>query len=191
MSDLETRSYRHGFLQFCQNLHANHLTQPALATLKRHPQVNLSLLLFCCWFACTGQGRLRQKDIRLLRKTIAAWHDKIVQPLQQMQSSLILLKSELQQTLATAERIERQLLIDTLEAATNKKQKDLQRLKNALRNIKGYFDYLHTPLSEGDRHAVYTLLQTLFPDTTTQQMQAWYKSNEIARNAAAQLHLDF
>ena len=179
------------FDYFCQQMHNNVVMMPALKVLNRHPSMNTNILLFSCWFAFSGQGRLRQKDFRLLRRTIATWHDKVISPLQQMPTLSDSVTDELQKTLSLAQHIEQRLLTDTIMVVGNSQQKDQLKLKNVFRNIKLYCDYLHLTLKESGWQAIYTLLQELFPAIPAQQIHAWCRSNMIAKHAASQLHMDF
>ena len=179
------------FDHFCQQLVSDTMILPAFDALEKHQQLNRNLLLFCCWFAITGQGRLRQKDIRLLRKKIASWHNKVVLQLQQLSSLPESAVTQYHKTLSLAQQFEQRLLADTITHVENNKQKDEQKLKNMFRNIKLYFDYLHIPLKDSEWQAIYALLGHYFPTFSADKIYAWCKSNTISKYAATQLQMDF
>ena len=158
----------HAFWRFIMKTHETDLAHKILQPLQAISTLQINLLLFCCWFAQAGQGRLNKQDVQALIVATASWHDRIILPLQKLQSQIIALQlNDLADTIADelqyAEHIEQLMLIDVPVKFTRTSRTPSQKLNDACKNIAVYCKTAHIFLSNASCENIFHLLATVFP----------------------------
>ena len=65
-------------------LYAREGMSRALLALQDRRGADVNLLLYCCWMALSGQGRLSASDLRRADAAIAGWRDDVTLPLREL-----------------------------------------------------------------------------------------------------------
>ena len=79
---------KHPFCKFADRFYADSDAVVILADLEQRLAVNPNIILFCAWFAKTGQKQLNKKDIQNITSSILSWHEQIVFALKTLQQKL-------------------------------------------------------------------------------------------------------
>lgn len=158
----------HPFWRFITTIRAQETIRGALSQAELYPAIQINLLLFCCWFAQAGRGRLTKQDLLQLIAATTPWHERILKPLQDLpQHGAGLLPSHLQQNIAAeielAEHIEQLLLADVPIKFARAARNPSQKLGDACRNIALYCRMQQVPVNVSLNEAFYILLAGVFP----------------------------
>ena len=65
-------------------LYAREGMSRALLSLQDRRGADVNLLLYCCWMALSGRGRLSASDLRRADAAIAGWRDEVTLPLREV-----------------------------------------------------------------------------------------------------------
>lgn len=180
----------HAFWRFIIKIYEQEVAQTAMNQLRPNSAIQLNLLLFCCWFAQAGQGRLAKQDIQDLIAATSAWHDRIVLPLQKLQhqGKQEHLPEDLQQAIAAevkfAEHIEQWLLIDVPIKFTRSARLPAQKLTDACKNIAAYCKTAQIFVNTATCEHIFHLLAAIFPAIDLLETQKTCRA--ILLNEAAQ-----
>ena len=83
---LESLARREGvgvFWRFSLDLYQRKGVAPALLALQKRRGADVNLLLYCCWIALSGRGRLDGSDLRRAEAAIAPWREAVTVPLRE------------------------------------------------------------------------------------------------------------
>ncbi len=72
------------FWRYTLELYAREGMSRALIALQDRRGADVNLLLFCCWVAHRGRGRLSVSDLRRADAAIAGWRDEVTIPLREV-----------------------------------------------------------------------------------------------------------
>lgn len=179
------------FCTFVKQLQAQPEVNNALLSLQQRLQLNINMLLFCCWIAEKGLKPLNKKELRDILAMIAPWHNQIVLALKKLRkrlpqqiskptlhkiSKLIIAKETL------ANQIEQMLLSDIMLKPVAKRTPE-QRFADACKNITVYCKELPNGMDQQDTEAIKQLLCAIFPYIDAEQITAyWGKSFNKSKN---------
>ena len=76
------------FWRYSLELYAREGMPQALIALQDRLGADVNLLLYCCWTALSGQGRLSTDDLRRADETIAGWRGDVTLPLRALRNRI-------------------------------------------------------------------------------------------------------
>ena len=86
MSEVEAEVGR--FWRYSLELYAREGMPQALIALQDRRGADVNLLLYCCWTALSGQGRLSTEDLRRADEAIAGWRGDVTLPLRALRNRI-------------------------------------------------------------------------------------------------------
>ncbi len=78
----------HPFWDFSLDVYAREGVAGACLRLQDDNDIDVNMLLFCCWAGHSGGGELRKRFIADAAGAVGAWHDEIVRPLHRVRRRL-------------------------------------------------------------------------------------------------------
>lgn len=162
------------FWHFSLQIHNHENAKDALIHLQNRHELNVNVLLFCSWYAASGQGYLPKPEIKRLLTAIHLWHERIILPLRTLRDCMKstsahpriqgMCEEALSAELA-AEHIEQLLIYDRMAAKLSRQRRTpYQRATAACQNIANYCDILYTILDQADCEKISKLLSVIFPE---------------------------
>lgn len=168
----------HPFWRFNLALNAQESVRRALCQAQLYPAIQINLLLYCCWFAQAGRGRLTKHDIQQLSEVIATWHHRILKPLEELLQSantprkaLLELQKNISAEIELADHIEQLFLADVPIKFNRTSRNPNQKLIDACKNMALYCRMQQVPINEGLSAAFYELLAAVFPKVDLRETQ--------------------
>ena len=76
------------FWRYSLELYAREGMSRALIALQDRRGADVNLLLYCCWMASSGRGRLSTNDLRRAEAAIADWRDEVTIPLRALRNRI-------------------------------------------------------------------------------------------------------
>lgn len=159
----------HPFWRFATKLYEPANARVLLLELQYHGDFHPNLLLFCCWFASAGRGRIAKQDIQHLFAMTANWYERIILPLQQLQIPIQTgifdaeLRQEIYANLLLAERIEQLMLTELPLKYSRSPRNPTQKLVDACKNIVTYSKASPVVLNAVTVPIIQQLLARVFP----------------------------
>lgn len=166
----------HPFWHFVTRMHEQDNTRQVLLQLQQYHEIQLNLLLFCCWFANAGQGRLSRSDMQKLIASTTTWHQRIVNVLNKLHlttKNYDTLKKPIFDYLQLAEQIEQLMLTDVNIRFVRLSRTPNQKLIDACKNIGTYLRCYQVPIDPLLCELFYNLLVRIFP---TLELKEIYKT---------------
>jgi uncharacterized protein (TIGR02444 family) len=179
------------FCTFIKQIQAQPLVNNALLSLQQRLQLNINVLLFCCWVAERGLKPLNKTELRNILAIISPWHNQIVLALKKLRkhlqqqvskptlykiSKLIIAKEKM------ANQIEQMILSDIMLKPVTNRTPD-QKFTDACKNITVYCKELPAGMDQQDTEAIKQLLMSIFPYIDTEQITAyWGRSFHKSKN---------
>ena len=173
----------HPFWQFSLQVYEEPNVEAALLHLQDHYDLNINLVLYCCWFAKTGLGRIKQKEFKCVVESTRNWHRQVTESLRKLRRkaskhaddpSIANIKKHILNTEIAAEHIEQLILVERLLPNPDPYKTPEQRLKDAYFNIQ---TYTHLTRSIRDCHAdphFIMLLAATFHEIDLETISACY-----------------
>ncbi len=153
----------HDFCKFAEQLQANSEIMAIFTTIQKRLQLNSNLILFCIWFAATGQKRLTKHDMQHLITTVLSWHEKITEALENLQHKAPdNIQANIAKTIETANQQEQLMLAQaiTKECFSRTSQ---QTYADSYKNIETYCQVMGVIANKKDMELVRDLLTQIFP----------------------------
>ncbi len=130
-----------------------------LLALQEKYSVNINIILFCCWFAYSGQGKLTRWELLKANELLFTWHTNITTLLRQLREIFPrktnqagyqgLIKAILQDEIH-AEKEEQRLLADHIFYPSQSDITENEKRNGAMDSLQSYLDILTVPQS-GER----------------------------------------
>ena len=167
----KAKSRADDFWNFSVDLYGRPGVAAACLTLQDRREADVNIVLFCCWLAKTGRGRVSARMLARLRKSVSPWHADIVRILRALRRRLKApdanwppreterLRERIKEAEIEAERIE-QVMIAGLSLPAPRARAAPRR--DAKASLDRYFATLGTGLDDADRPTVSTLLDSIF-----------------------------
>lgn len=161
----------HPFWKFSLKIYSQPQVENALLILQANHGLNINIILYCCWYAFRGQGRLSKTDLKQLLQVVQYWHDKVTVPLRRLRTSLK--KSQHQQLFSAiyqdtlkyelfAEQVEQLLIADVFVYEVKPIRTSLQKIIDGCKNIVTYCQTIKISLAEEDQAEITELLAAIF-----------------------------
>lgn len=137
----------HPFWQFSLRVYALPTVADGLLALQREWGLDINFLLYCCWFADTGYGRLTKTQLQQLLTTTHHWQVRVIAALRRLREQLktwpqrqmiIKIRQAILAEELLAEQIEQLMMVEVpfFEAPQNRTPQ--QRLTDACKNLAVY-----------------------------------------------------
>ena len=178
----ETSLPEHPFWQFSCQLYQERSVKQACLGLQNQLGMNVNVVLFACWLAVSGRGRLQAADFTRIKRVIGHWHQSITAKLrhfrQQMSQQVAAnddfnLVNAVQQDELVAEHIEQLLLAQGMSRTVMHERTGLQKVNDAIGSLQTYAKYLDVILRPAERQWCADILQAVFnrmPEAQVKQM---------------------
>lgn len=180
----------HPFWRFAAKIHNHAEAKIVLLNLQNHFGVNANLLLFCCWHAEAGKGRLSKTDILQLINVNANWHERVQIPLNQIAANCqnttlpTQFKQELQDLRQLAEHIDQIMLTEIPVKFSRNARTPLQKLTDCGKNIAAYCKVLSITMDAVLQQALLQILPLVFPTIDSNQLEKIVQSVLMEENAS-------
>jgi uncharacterized protein (TIGR02444 family) len=139
------------FWDFSVNIYGRDGVPAACLALQENCEIDVNMVLFCCWAGEIGAGRLDVQDIRTALGAINGWHREIVRGLRTVRNQLTtgfrgfddesvrtfrqkILNLELE-----AERMEQDRLLGTILLSSNANASPHEKVTDTAINLANYF----------------------------------------------------
>ncbi len=166
----------HPFWNFSLEVYGGEGVARACLDLQDRRQVDVNVLLFCCWLGASGRGRIERADLQALIGRVQAWQREVIGPLRAARRRLgegiahapdeeaALLRKRLADVEIEAEHVEQLMLAQPYAYPGNRDRPPKERLAAALANLVAYSEILGLAVERRDREAVATVLKACFPN---------------------------
>lgn len=173
----------HPFHRFVSQLSQQDSAFSALTELRNQSTFNANIILYLVWFGFDQHGRLQKPYLKAIFNAVYPWRNRIILGLNQLlkminESNLdckVQIKRMLEVEIHQAERVEQQLLADTIVPMKLLRRHDLQKLSDSCCNIVNYFKFTQTPLNPQFSQLLISLLQCCFPGIPTNEINQIFK----------------
>lgn len=163
----------HPFQRFANENFFDSNNQKVLNALQNDYGLNANILLFCCWAAQTGRGRLTKKQLHQIIAAAYPWHENVVLGLKEMSQSVTKESpkhiKELIDTIQTEEKtaleIEQLMIAESLPELIAKPRAIKQQVTHAIKSIATYNHELRVHFDGHDCNKISKLLASIFPKT--------------------------
>jgi uncharacterized protein (TIGR02444 family) len=167
---------KHPFWQFSISVYARDGVAPACIALQEECGVDVNILLFCCWGASIGGGRLSGEELQALHNAVSDWNQGVVQGLRvvrnRLKGGVEGFNAEESETLRqrilgieiNAEHKEQIKLAETVVVAGDEDIPAVARLRACALNLAEYFQMTSRGHSQNQNSALKTILCAVFSE---------------------------
>lgn len=162
----------HPFWEFSLAVYPQTAVKQGCLALQERIGMNVNIILFICWLAKTGRGRLQQNDFIKIAGLLNRWHLSITQCLRHMRRLIakafipekiqackqIIFTNEL-----AAEQIEQLMLANYFAQLVATQRTTLQKVTDSIASITTYARSLGIAYTEQDLQAIQQILMHIFP----------------------------
>ncbi|NKB46964.1 MAG: TIGR02444 family protein [Legionellales bacterium] len=161
----------HPFWRFSCLVYQDRSLKSACLNLQDHLDMNVNIILFGCWLAANGRGRLQTTDFTKLEQLIAIWHQSITSKLRQFRQQLgrqvaandnFNLISAVQQEELSAEHVEQLMLAQRAASILPRTRTGIQKACDAANSLQNYAHSLDVNLCLQERQWFADILQVIF-----------------------------
>ena len=137
-------------------------------------QVDINLMLYCCWAGVSQKPGLTVADIMLLRQIVDRWQSEIVQPIRSLRQTLKIdargapvsqvagVRASLQQAELEAERLQQDMLHTSAPRETHKTLDESEGRQHTISNLVLYLTQERGQLDTVKMGQVTALVDALF-----------------------------
>lgn len=156
----------HEFWRYSLKLYSKNLVKNICLELQNHYNLNVNMILFCCWHATTGRGVLDKAVLQKLLSSIQPWHQGITEELRNLRYLLSNLtdytwaaecRKEILGHELTAEHIEQLLMTHVYTGYIIKHRPNQQKVIDCSTSLHHYLDCCAVTLND----EIYALLKKL------------------------------
>ena len=178
----------HPFWDFSLEVYGRDGVPGACLELQDAHELDVNVLLFCCWIGRSGRGRLTAAETDAMIAAVGEWHEIAVRGVRAVRQRLkgglgpapVELSEPLRKRLATIEvqleHIEQLILAETVDRPAEEATPVDDRVGDAVANAAAYFEAFGARPGRADADSFATILAAVFPDRS---------AADIARAAAA------
>jgi len=166
----------HPFWEFSLAVYQENTIKLACLALQEKQAMNVNIILFTCWLAKTGRGRLYKSDYTRMTALLHHWHLDITQRLRTMRRTvskhaspptLRALKPLILNTELVSEQIEQLLLSNHFLRLNIHQRTHSQKAKEALASLNAYAKFLNATLTERDEQTIEQIVQIILHQAKT------------------------
>lgn len=180
---------------YASRLYARGRVSEACLAFQARYDVDVNILLFCCWVASSGRGMFHTGELESALKDVAGWRKSVVGPLNQLKKHLkgpvtpaprplaedlrrVVVESELH-----AEHAEVLMLHAAMTRAGTGTFDRYQQLDDSIGNLYLYFSLLGVQLNDADLQDLVEILSNAFPGEQTQRIMKMCETVAIRMTA--------
>jgi len=161
------------FQSFFEKIYSNPETEDACLCLQDKYNININVLLFCCWSAIQNHPYLEQSDIQTIMTRITPWNQSVIKALRDLRLSIpnfyindklsslynLVLKNEL-----FAIKAEQALIMQMTQHLKRQSQNETNPTNRASNNIFNYINQQNITLHKIDLEKIHRIiLKTVIP----------------------------
>lgn len=177
----------HPFCAFVKQITSHEYTKSILLTLQQRLNLNINILLFCCWVGQTGRKQFNKKDIQNISTAITPWHEQVIAALKKLRK---LLRQKTQKPIdhniyefilekeTIANQIEQLMLTDTIMRQSYQRS-ITQKFTDACKNVSIYCKESRAGMDQQDIEIIKQLLSLVFPTVGQEQISAYWGTSFI------------
>ncbi len=147
-------------------LYAREGVSPALIALQDRRGADVNLMLYCCWTALSGRGRLDAAGLRRAEAAISGWRDEVTLPLRALRTHIkgsperwaLEGAPEVRRGVLQAEIASERVTQGILEGMAPAPARSAGGREDARASLETYFEVLGVEPDEGDRAHLATIL---------------------------------
>jgi len=170
----------HPFWEFSLATYPQTAVKQGCLALQERVGMNVNIILFICWLAKTGRGRLQKDDFIKIARLLNRWHLSITQCLRHMRR--LVAKAFMPTTIQTckqvlltnelaAEQIEQLMLANYFTQLIATQRTTLQKATDAVISISTYAKSLGIAYTTQDSQAIEQILMHIFPKIATNDLK--------------------
>ncbi len=164
----------HPFWDFSLRVYGSEGVPAACLVLQDRYQIDVNVLLFCCWLGASGRGALDAAEMAAVCETVEVWHRDIVRAVrtvrQRLKGGLGTAPQELSEPLRRRiakievdfEHVEQLMLANALTRAADERRDAAARLGDALDNVGAYFRAVGVAPDAADTAEIAVILAPAF-----------------------------
>ena len=166
----------HPFWDFSLRVYMSPGVGAACVELQEAHQLDVNILLFCCWVGASGRGAMTRDDMAAATGAVARWHEEVVRPLRAVRTGMKggmppapdalaeSLRRRIQKTEIDCEHTEQLMLAATAGDRADAARAAELRAEDAAANIGLYFQALGRSPGDADRKNCAVVLGVAFAD---------------------------
>ncbi|MDE0057108.1 MAG: TIGR02444 family protein [Defluviicoccus sp.] len=164
----------HPFWDFSLRVYGSDGVPEACLALQERHQIDVNVMLYCCWLGASGRGALDGSEIALVCETVGDWHRDIVRGVRAVRQRLkgglgaapLALSEPLRRRIAKIEvdleHVEQLMLAESLAREPDEGLDAARRLADAIDNVGAYFAAAGIAPDEADATETATVLGPAF-----------------------------
>ena len=173
---------KHPFWEFSMSVYSHPSVKEACLALQNRFDMNVNVLLFCCWLASTGKGRLTKQELQALLNIIDKWHRSITKSLRDVRYSLAAfskiklplnkLRQSILENELLAEQVEQLMLAGSISKVSNDNLPPIKKLQDAIESLKLLTEVANKKLTEDDLVMFGQLLAGVFVNIPVSEVRS-------------------
>jgi uncharacterized protein (TIGR02444 family) len=177
------------FWDFSVNIYGHDGVPAACLALQENCEIDVNMILFCCWAGEIGAGRLDVQDLRTALGAINGWHREIVRGLRMVRNHLTtgfrgfddeIVRTFRQKILnleLESERMEQDRLLGTISLSSNANASPQQRATDTAANLANYFTLSGSLTYKDSNSHVANILAACFSELPKSDIEEIVASN--------------
>lgn len=173
----------HPFWDFSLEIYGADGVAPASMALQEAHQLDVNVVLFCCWIGASGRGALGAGEAAAMTAAVAEWHAEVVRGVRAVRQLLkdgvapapIGLTEPLRRRIAKIEvdleHVEQLMLVASIDRPGDPSAPAERRCADAVANIARYFAIIAWTPGPADRAAVATILAPAFKELDRERLE--------------------
>jgi len=159
---------------YANALYAKPGVAEACLALQDRRNADVNVLLYCCWHATTGRGRLVDEDLHALLHAVRDWRSEVVEPLRAVRRHMKpdprpdaqALRERIKAAELEAERIELGMLEAEATLPIEEDRTPAAMREDAADALETYIAIIGTGITDDDHADLARLLDAAFPEGT-------------------------
>ncbi|MEE9451284.1 MAG: TIGR02444 family protein [Gammaproteobacteria bacterium] len=161
----------HPFWEFSIAMYSQQEAKQGCLALQERLSMNVNIILFICWLAQTGRGRLQRNDFIKITHLLNRWHNAITQTLRGLRrliskafipQNIQACKQDILSQEIAAEQIEQLMLAKHFEQLSSAPRTTLQKATDAVVSMRTYAKSIGVTYNEQDQQAIQQILTHVF-----------------------------
>lgn len=185
----------HPFWDFSLSVYMTKDVPPACLVIQDNHQIDVNILLYCCWLGASGRGVMTRKELERVKRAVGPWHHNVVRALRAIRSALKdgmdpaprslsdAMRKRIAKTEIDCEHVEQLMLAAALDRPVTAGRTEDQRAADAVANVDAYFDSLGLALGPDDRAALATIVGEGFKGIEAAQIEALCGEMRVVRRS--------